>query len=203
MTEQAGVGAAGRQGYCRGCGSQIRPGNALPAKPSAAENDRAIEFAWRVHGAQTSWANNADVKASILLALEGGALYAIIAALGDGGLLARLGRPYPVANAIGTAALLLAILTAALAIFPRLAPRDKDRDYHRQFIYFGNLRRWDATELSRHIAGLTEGDALDVLSRQLTEMSRHNWVKHRWVQISLILSLAGILTIAISAMTAL
>jgi hypothetical protein len=177
---------------------------ALLEKPSAAEEDRVTEFAWRVHMAQASWANNADVKASILLALEGGALYAVISARGDGDFLARLGdRPYPVANAIGILALLLAIVAAAIAIFPRLGQKDKDRDRHRQVIYFGDLRHWNARELSSHIAGLAEGEERDVLSRQLTEMAKHNWVKHRWVQISLILSLAGILTIAVSTVTAL
>jgi hypothetical protein len=185
----------------------LRPGSrrsAPPGKSSPADKNRATEFAWDVHRAQASWANNADVKASILLALEGGALYAAISALGDGGLLARPGGlRYPVASAIGISALLLAIVAAAIAIFPRLGQRDKDRDRHRQVIYFGDLRRWNATELSSHIAGLTKGEELDMLSRQLTEMSRHNWLKHRWVQVSLILSLAGILTIAVSAMTAL
>ena len=178
--------------------------SARPGKPSPADEDQAVEFAWRVHRAQTSWANNADVKASILLALEGGALYAVISALGDGGLLARLDvRTYPIANAIEIFALLLAIVAAAIAIFPRLGQKEKDRDRHRQVIYFGDLRRWNAAELNSHIAGLTKDEELDVLSRQLAEMSKHNWVKHRWVQVSLILALAGLLTIAVSAMTAL
>ncbi len=154
--------------------------------------------------AQASWANNADVKASILLALEGGALYAAITTLGAGGLLARLGSgPYQVADAIGISALLLAIVAAAIAIFPRLGQKGMDRDGHHQVIYFGALRRWDAAELSNHIAGLADDRELDMLSRQLTEMSKRNWAKHRWVQISLILSLAGILSIAVSAIIAL
>jgi hypothetical protein len=177
---------------------------ALPENTLTAGEDRAIEFAWRVHMAQVFWANNADVKASILLALEGGALYAVISSLGDGGLLARLGgRPYPVASAIGIFALLLAIAAAAIAVFPRLRKKDEGRDRHRQVIYFGDLRHWKAAELSSHIAGLAKGEELDVLSRQLTEMSKHNWVKHRWVQISLILSLAGILSMVVSAVAAL
>jgi hypothetical protein len=177
---------------------------ALPAKPPAAWENRATAFAWRIHGAQTSWANNADVKASILLALQGGALYAIISALGSGGLLARPGGgPYPTANAIGILALLLAIVSATIAIFPRLGKERKDLEHHGQVIYFGDLRRWNANELSSHIAALTTSEELSALSKQLTEMSRRNWVKHRWVQISLILSLTGILAVSVSAMTAL
>jgi hypothetical protein len=176
----------------------------LPAKPPAACADQATAFAWRIHGAQTSWANNADVKASILLALQGGALYAIISALGSGGLLARPdGWSYPTANVIGILALLLAIVSATIAIFPRLGKESKDLEQHRQVIYFGDLRRLSANELSGHIAGLTESEELRALSQQLTEMSRSNWVKHRWVQVSLILSLTGILAVAVSAVTAL
>jgi MFS superfamily sulfate permease-like transporter len=171
---------------------------------NAGEARRATDFVWRVHEAQVSWANNADVKASILLALEGGALYAVISAFGDGGLFARLGgRPYPVVGATGILALLLAIVAATVAIFPRLGQADKDRDQRQQVIYFGDLRRWSAEDLSTHIAGLAARGELDVLSRQLTEMSQHNWVKHRWVQVSLILSIAGILTTAVAVMTAL
>jgi hypothetical protein len=175
-----------------------------PGKPSAAGEGRGTEFAWSVHRAQASWANNADIKASILLALEGGALYAAISALGAGGLLARPGgHAHPVANEAGMLALLLAIVAAAIAIFPRLGQNAADRGPHRQVIYFGDLRRWDETELSGRIATLTEGEELGMLSRQLTEMSKHNWVKHRWVQISLVLSLTGIGAIAVSAMAAL
>jgi pycsar effector protein len=178
-------------------------GGTLPRKPPI-DKDRATQFAWRVHRAQVSWAGNADVKASILLALEGGAVYAVTSALGDGGFLARLGgRLYPIPATIGIFALLLAIAAGSLAIFPRLGQKDKVRDRGRQVIYFGDLRRWSAARLTSHIAGLTEGEELDMLSRQLTEMSKHNWVKHRWVQISLILSLTGILIIAVSAVTSL
>jgi Family of unknown function (DUF5706) len=174
-----------------------------PAEPAAAGVDRSTEFAWRVHKAQASWSSNADVKASILLAMEGGALYAVISALGEGGLLARLGgRPDVVTNAIGISALVLGIVAAAIAIFPRLGQKDK-RDRHQHVIYFGDLRHWNPTELSSQLAGLSEGEELKVLSRQLTEMAKHNWAKHRWVQISLILSLAGILSIAASAVTSL
>jgi hypothetical protein len=38
-----------------------------------------------------------------------------------------------------------------------------------------------------------------VLCQQITEMARLNWVKHRWVQASLILSLTGITIISVTA----
>ena len=173
-----------------------------PAAAATTEN-RAVAFAWLVHKAQATWANNADVKASILLALDAGAVYAAVSALSDGGFLARPGgRETSVAVAVGVSALLLAIGAAAIAIFPRLGNRRAAVSRRSHVIYFGDLRRWQAAELSAHLAGLTEDDELDMLSRQLTEMARQNWAKHRWVQLSLVLSLAGILMIAVPALIA-
>jgi len=150
-------------------------------------HDLGTEFAWRVHTAQTAWARNADAKASILLALEGGALYTSAG-----------GKPYPAVSAIGLAALLLAIIAGIIAIFPRLGREDRDRSP--QVIYFGDLRRWDTAELTRHITRLSVDDELEMLSRQLTAMARRNWTKHLWVRLSLVLALTGIAMIAISAM---
>lgn len=160
---------------------------------------RRAEFAWRVHMAQVAWASHVDVKVSVLLALEAGALYVVISAIGHGGLVGS--QPYPVVSAIGLAALLLAIIAGVIAIFPRLGRGHRDRGP--QVIYFGDLRLWETAELTSHIAGLTDGDELGMLSRQLTEIARRNWAKHLWVRRSLVLALAGILIIAIPAMTVL
>jgi hypothetical protein len=175
-----------------------------PPSSAAGKDNRAAEFAWHVHAAQESWANNADVKASILLALEGGGLYAIISSLGSGGLLARAGGwQHHVADPIGMFSLLLAILAATIAIFPRLRHKARDHKRQRQAIYFGDLRRWSSTELTGYLAGLTEKNELDALSRQLIDMAGHNWVKHRWVQLSLFLAIAGIFIISIAALAVL
>ena len=59
------------------------------------------------------------------------------------------------ALAAGISALLLAISAAAIAIFPRMGSRQgASRRLHA--IYFGDLRRWQATELRGHLAELTE-----------------------------------------------
>jgi Pycsar effector protein len=167
------------------------------------EEKRAVEFAWRVHGAQEAWASKADVKASILLAFEGGALYAVISALGNGGLLAGHGGARHLTEVAGVVLLLLALLTAAVAVFPRLGRVRAHRETRRNVIYFGDLRHWDEAQLRDHLAALDQDGELDTLSRQLVQMARSNWSKHRWVQISLALSLTGILTIAAAAATAL
>ncbi len=176
-----------------------RPGTA----PSGATERDAAEFAWRVHVAQESWASRADVKASILLALEGGALYAVVSAASNGGLLTRLAGWHRAAELAGLAILLFAVSAAATAVFPRLGRTTKHNHGRHDVIYFGRLRQWNATELRTRLASLTLDEELDALSRQLVQMSRQNWRKHRWVQISLVLALAGILMISAAAVPAL
>jgi hypothetical protein len=171
------------------------------APAAVPDGERPLEFAWRVHAAQGSWTGNADVKASVLLALEGGVMYATIAAFSAGGLLD--GKEYRGLAAAGIAALLLAIVAGTIAIFPRLGRRDKDPESGRQVIYFGDLRHWRAQQLSAYIGGLAADEQLQVICQQITEMSRLNWMKHRWVQASLVLSLAGITIITASAALAL
>lgn len=186
-----------------GHGLRLRSRWLAAAEPTpVTTRKRAIDFAWRVHGLQANWANHADVKASILLVLEGGALYAVVSALSADGFLTRLGGrtgSFAVAVTVGIGALLLAIVAAAMAIFPRLG-RGKESSRASHAIYFGDLRRWSPAGLRDHLVGLAEDHELEMLSQQLTSMARRNWVKHRWVQISLVLSLTGILVIAVSSL---
>jgi hypothetical protein len=162
--------------------------------------NHAIEFAWRVHAAQGSWAGNADVKASILLALEGGVLYAAV----SGGNLARsTNTERHIASVFGIAMLLAAIAASALVIFPRLGRRNRNPVRQQQVVYFGDLRHWDGPDLCAHIAKLSDDEQLKVLSQQLTQMSRLNWAKHRWVQVSLLLALTGMVVTVLSAVTTL
>jgi Pycsar effector protein len=170
---------------------------------AAPPHRRDIEFGWRVHTAQESWASKADVKASIVLAFEGGALYAVISALGPGGMLAGHGGPRHIAEVTGAGLLLLSLISAACAVFPRLGrvrTREEDKPGS---IYFGDLRHWDVAELRDHLAAQNQDSELEALSRQLVWMARYNWSKYRWTQTSVILALAGILTVAGAAATAL
>jgi hypothetical protein len=173
-------------------------GSAPRVVPAAGES-LACAFGWHVHEAQAAWARNADVKASILLALEGGILCAAISGFGGDGLLGQLGgQQWPVTSVIEICALVLAIVAAGIAIFPRLGKEDDEISGHRHVIYFGDLRRWRAPELNSHIASLTAAEQLEVISQQLTEMSRANWAKHRWVQASLLLSFVAMLAVGLS-----
>src|SRR6516165_557165 len=62
----------------------------LPPDGSDNNAQRGIEFGWRVHSAQESWTAKVDGKASLLLALQGGALFGIATGHQKDGFLAKL-----------------------------------------------------------------------------------------------------------------
>lgn len=89
------------------------------------------------------------------------------------------------------------------ATFPRLGQKEKTRGHQRQGIYFGVLRHWSSAELKDYLADLTEQQEFDAVGHQIIEMARHNWAKHRWIQISLILASAGIFVVSFAVAAAL
>lgn len=168
-----------------------------------AERNR-IDFAWRVHSAQESWANKTDVKASIVLALEGGGLFAVISAHANGGVLTRLESWHrPVQNA-GVILLLTAMVAAVVAVYPKIrVPRVLEQAPHYRTIYFGHVRQWGAKELTGQLRSLTSDEELEAISQQLVAISRSNWNKLRWIQVSLVLAMLGILLIAVAVVSTL
>jgi hypothetical protein len=62
------------------------------AQPRTSDHNGPTKFARRVHPAQEAWTNKVDTKGSILLALQGGALFAILSASGKN---RRLASPEP------------------------------------------------------------------------------------------------------------
>jgi len=155
--------------------------------------NKPIEFAWRVHAALESWTTRADVKASILLAVEGGAALFVVGAPGGH-------RAWPVAVILML--LLAAMATTAAVVLPILGPRRVHRaESARHSVYFGHLRHWQPRELTGHLSTLTPDDELAMMSTQLVRMSRLNWRKHRLLQASVALLTAavgalGLLTLA-------
>jgi len=155
-----------------------------------------VAFGWHVHRAQESWANKADVKASIVLALEGGALFATISADAAGGILSGLSHWRHIAVLTGIAGVFLAIMAAVVSVYPRLPrgiPEDSTR--HLYMIYFGHVGQWNPSDLTARLKTLTVDEELDALGKQLVEISRSNYSKLRWLQASLILASLGMLTI--------
>lgn len=163
----------------------------------------ALRFAWQVHQAQEAWTSKVDTKGSILLALQGGALFAIFSAHGKDGILVRLDGWRWVAEIFGVVALLLAILAAGLAVFPRLGAvrmhRIERRDH---LVHFGHLRHWTADELHERLRSLDTAAELAALAGQLVRAGRTNWAKYRFLQCSLVLALLGIMAVSCAALLA-
>lgn len=167
------------------------------ARPKPHTNEQplkdAIELAWRVHGAQEAWTAKVDTKASILFALEGGSLFAILTANSQTGALRAFSGWPLVFEITGVAVLFLGTLCSGAAVFPMLGKARQHRAEHdRHYIYFGHLRHWHHQDLQRKLTLRGGSDELRMLSLQLTAMSKRNWRKHRLVQISLLLALLGV-----------
>ncbi len=178
-----------------------------PAAPILApvQDDIAtsVDLAWRAHTAQERWTAKVDIKASVLLALEGGAIFATLTANGNMGLLSRLIGLGDLAQLLGIILLIGAVTTATWALIPQLGSAAEHRATHRDHtIYFGHLRHWDPAELAARLRTAGQEDPFPMLARQLVEMSKRNWTKHRKVQASLLLGVGGVALIAMAAIMA-
>ncbi len=176
-----------------------------PPTPTPVQHDmnRSVDLAWRAHGAQEAWTGKVDIKASVLLALEGGAIFATLTANSDVGLLAKLTGVGDLVQLLGVVCLIGAVVAATWALMPQLGSATVHRATHRDHtIYFGHLRHWDPAELAADLRNLEHEDPLPMIARQLVEMSKRNWTKHRKVQASLLLGVGGVVLIAVAAVIA-
>jgi hypothetical protein len=162
--------------------------------------DRAsVEFAWRVHTAMESWTAKADVKASILLAFEGGMAVLIVTSRD---LVLGYRERWPAVVAAVTLGLLtLAIIAAAMVVMPTMGSARRHRAASReQWVFFGHLRHWSPTDLASRIGRLSRTDELDNLAGQLVRMSQINWRKHRLLQSSVVLTVAALCCITVTVL---
>ena len=172
---------------------RLRSRRASPEVPPATSGKLSLDFAWRVHVTQEAWTSKVDTKASILLALEGGALFAILSANATGGLLSQIDRWRQILEIIGASTLLAALVIAVGAVYPRLGSSWSHKSAHgSNFIYFGHLRLWEPGRLRAELNAFDPDTQLHMLCLQLVEMSKINWRKHRLVQISLSLALLSV-----------
>jgi len=158
---------------------------------------RSIDVAWRAHAAQEAWTAKVDGKAAIVLALEVALMAALINGLAPDGALVALTVVGAVAVHVGAALVTSAALLAAIAVLPMLGSSIAHaREYRSNLIYFGHLRHWpDGSDLANRLRGLSSEDLLEQLARQLREMSRRNWRKHRLLQASILAALPGTLLV--------
>ncbi len=190
--------AGSERGQHRGGRSGSRGGN---GRSSYGEVKRGIEFGWRAHGAQENWTAKVDGKASLLLALQGGGLFAAASEHDKGSFLHGLTGWRHLIDIAACIGLVGAVVLTALAVIPMLG-RTKTHvaAYRSHLIYFGHLRHWQAHQLAAELGSLRDSDELRMLARQLVAMSNVNWRKHRLVQASVALTIASIVGLAVVAL---
>lgn len=153
---------------------------------------RPVEFAWRVHAAQETWTAKVDAKAAIVLSLETAVLVILLAAEAPHRLLGQLTGWRSAFAGLGIGVYIMAMVLAAVAVIPLMGPTKKHRaEYGRNTIYFGHLRHWRHEDLNQWLSRMSQEDELAQLSRQLIELSRRNWHKHRSLQLSMLTALFG------------
>ncbi|MFJ7098130.1 Pycsar system effector family protein [Streptomyces mirabilis] len=147
------------------------------------------ETAWRIQAAVADWTAKADSKASFALTMQSTALAALGLVASSkqvaGGLDSEASR---LLLWIGVLFMASGVGCAAWAISPNLRKERRGPESDDDFLYFGHLRHLDPTVLE---AALRDKDPLPSLSRQVVVMSEIAWIKHRRVQWSLILAVAG------------
>lgn len=130
-----------------------------------------VAFAWQAHQSQENWTGKADIKGSILLAVDGTVLAAIVTAKSSG---VCISNPLWLLSLLALAA---SAILAGLSVKPSL--KSRKRKPSSDLIYFGHLKDEDPVRLSEALSQLSFENAIDGLSRQLVAMSQGNWKKHR------------------------
>ncbi|MFI1993837.1 Pycsar system effector family protein [Actinoplanes sp. NPDC020271] len=155
-----------------------------------------LDIAWRAHAAQESWAGKVDTKASILLALDGVILGAMLTARAQKvSVVPVLTGPRLTTLVVAVVLCAVAGLLAAAVVFPVLGGRRSGT------IFFGDLRRRAAGDLAGQLLRLTVAEQVEQVALQLVAMSRVNWLKHRLMQAALIATMAGFLLVMIVVLT--
>lgn len=158
----------------------------------------SIERGWNRHLALSEWTTRVDTKASILLALEVGLIGFVVTQTSKDGLLSGPSQLSWNALMGGLACLSAAILLSAGVVLPHLRGRDLRAEHGQHTIYFGHLRHWGVDELAGDLRSADEASELSQLSRQLVMISKMLWRKHRLLQWSVALLIAGATLVGVS-----
>ncbi|MFC9944878.1 Pycsar system effector family protein [Streptomyces pratensis] len=155
---------------------------------------RAVRTAWQIHASLHESTRTVDAKASFALAMESAVLAGIAALSGSGRALGRVTGFAEFVLWSGVVLLGLAAILAVLVVLPRHNGEGRTPGPGEdEFLFYGHLRHWAPDDLAQRLA---DTDALPTLSRQLVVMSAIAWTKHRRVQQSLVLAVAGSLLVA-------
>lgn len=155
-----------------------------------------IDFAWKIHAALVDWTGKVDTKASFALTIETALLAGVVTLSGDRRVFHNLNGWAVAWYVLGILLLIAAVLCAAWVVRPRLRGANLKAEATDNFIYFGHLRHLTPEVVQERLEGT---ELLPVLSKQLVEMSKIAWMKHRLVQVSLSLAPTGVVALAICA----
>jgi hypothetical protein len=165
------------------------------SKPDDGAMIRAEQRAWEIYRSHAEWIARVDIKASILLALQGIALGAVFTMTAADRPFASLHEWWDITTFIvGVALLLAGLVLAVLVIAPRVRTKKPSKRALHDFIYFGHTRWWKADDLERTL----HDSALTVLSRQLIILGEIAWQKHLFAMWATWLFLASV--VALSAL---
>ncbi|MDQ0869024.1 hypothetical protein QFZ70_001497 [Arthrobacter sp. V1I9] len=153
------------------------------------EHDKAIETAWRIHGALGDWTGKVDAKASFAFTLESAGVATAVALADDGRVFDGLEGPVQsILYFGGLIGLTIAAAFAVWVVIPRLRYFKVKNEWPSNFIYFGHLKYWDFEMLP---GAIKKKDLLPVLTHQMVKMSKICWRKHVAVVISMFLAALG------------
>lgn len=154
-----------------------------------------VEFAWRVHTAQEQWLVRVDTKAAVVFTVEGVVVAAVLTALGNPALSDTVDAwRLPVAWT-GTVFSASALLAAFFVVAPYLDGKGADSP---DFIYFGQLRRWEAAPLAAQISELSVEDEIAQLATQLARLGVVNWRKYLLLRAAMLAAGLGALLLVVA-----
>lgn len=155
-----------------------------------------VDTAWKIHSALIDWTGKVDTKASFALTIESAVLVGVVTLSGNDRILSDLSGWAVVWYVAGICSLIASVLCAAWVVRPRLRGANLTPESQSNFIYFGHLRQLQPDAVRNH---LENTPLLPVLSKQLVEMSKIAWLKHRLVQTSMTIAPFGVVFLGISA----
>lgn len=165
---------------------------AVPTEPT--------ETAWKLQSAVADATAKADSKAALALTLQS-TMLAVLSLLASSRQAAG-GFESVAAQTLlwlGVVLIMAGAGCAAWAVSPRLGKERRGADPDDDFLYFGHLRLMEPATLER---ALRNTDPLPSLTRQVVVMSEIAWAKHRRVQCSLVLAVAGYGSFAVATVFA-
>lgn len=148
-----------------------------------------LDTAWKIHQAQSDWTGRVDAKASFIFALSSAAVATTVTLSAKGRVFHNLPEQWlQWMFWAGLALLALGVYLSSRVVIPRLRASKMRSEYKANFIYFGHLQHWSASDLE---AALREQDPLPVISSQIVAMAKIAWKKHRFAQWALRCGIAG------------